>query len=92
MQEINDAFQNNKSCFMKIENVADFRRNHDAYHSELKFLPHICTGMTFFSLVQLPVDSFPNWNGNTEISVPFARPSYSSPVLNHFFFSVFVLK
>lgn len=26
VQEINDAFQNNKSCFMKIENVADFRR------------------------------------------------------------------
>ena len=47
---------------------------------------------SFCSLVQSQVDSFSKWNGNTEISAPFARPSYSSLVLNHVFFLSFRFK
>ena len=45
--------------------------------------------MAFFSLVQLSLDSFPNWNGNIEISVPFARLSYASPISNRVVFLTF---
>ena len=94
-QEIDGAFQN-KSCFMKVEDVGDFLWQFSSQRNQLFFfssLAHISIHMVHFSLVQLTVYSFPNWNGNTDISVPVARPSYSAPALNIigcvFFFSVF---
>lgn len=84
LQEIDGAFQN-KSCFMKVEDVGDFLWQFSSQQNQLFFfssLAHISIHMVYFSLVQLPVYSFPNWNGNTDISVPTARPSYSASALN----------
>jgi len=70
---------------MKIEDVGDFLWQFSSQQINFSFfssLAHISIHMVHFSLVQLPVYSFPNWNGKTDISVPVARPSYSVPALN----------
>ena len=94
MEDINVLFQNSKSCFRQIKNVADFPRQSRFLLQRIvvfiySFLTHISIGMAFFSLVQLSLDSFPNWNGNIEISVPFARLSYASPISNRVVFLTF---
>ena len=95
LQEIDGAFQ--KSIVLwKLRMSGIFCGNF--HRSEINFsffssLAHISIHMVHFSLVQLPVYSFPNWNGNTDISLPVARPSYSVPALNFigcFFFLSFL--
>lgn len=76
----------------KLRMSGIFCDSRDSHRSEINFslfssLAHISIHMVHFTLVQLPVYSFPNWNGNTDISVAIALPSYSYSVLRCFFLS-----